>query len=127
MQVLENVNITKAQILAVFVSLTLFFFILNLIRKKSIKEEYSLLWISVSLIFIVFSVWREGLDFFARLVGVAYPPAALFLILLVSIFLILIEFSVIISKLSDRNKNLAQELGLLKHEVEKLKKEEQGY
>ena len=45
------------------------------------------------------------------------------MILLMAIFLILIEFSIIISKLADRNKSLAQEIGLLKQKLENI---EQG-
>jgi len=89
-----------------------------LIRSQRLKEEYSLLWIFFSLVFMVFSFWREGLDYVSEFLGVAYPPAALFMILLMAIFLILIEFSIIISKLADKNKSLAQEIGLLKHRLE---------
>ena len=116
-------NIHVTQYIAIAVSIGLFLFILYLVRKKKIREEYSLLWLFSSVVFIFFSIWREGLEVFARLVGIAYPPAALFLILLLAVFLILIEFSVNISKLTERNKTLAQELALLKHELEKLKAE----
>lgn len=95
--------------------------ILYLIKNKRIKEEYSLLWIFFSIVFVVFSLWREGLDYIANYIGIAYPPAALFLILLMAIFLILIEFSIIISKLSDKNKTLAQEIGLMKLEMKMMK------
>jgi hypothetical protein len=105
------------------VSISLFLYIFYLVRKKKIKEEYSLLWLSSSLVFIVFSIWRHGLEFFAKLMGIAYPPAALFLILLLAIFLILIEFSINISRLTEENKILAQELALLKDELGKLKPE----
>ena len=114
-------NIQVTQYIAIAASIGLFIYITYLVRKKRIKEEYSLLWIFFSVIFIFFSVWRNGLEFFARLIGIAYPPAALFIILLLAIFLILIEFSRIISRLTDRNTTLAQELGILKMEVEKLK------
>jgi hypothetical protein len=114
-------NIQTTQYIAIAVSISLFLYILYLVRKKKIKEEYSLLWLSSSAVFIVFSIWRDGLEYFARLIGIAYPPAALFLILMLAIFLILIEFSVNISRLSERNKILAQELALLKHELEELK------
>jgi hypothetical protein len=107
------------------VSICLFVFIFYLIRNKKIKEEYSLLWLFTSIIFIVFSFWRHGLEHFAKLVGIAYPPAALFLILLLAIFLILIEFSINISKLADKNKILAQELAILKEELHVLKTEKQ--
>ena len=114
-------NIQTTQYIAIAVSISLFLYILFLVRNKKIKEEYSLLWLFSSIVFIIFSIWREGLEFFAKLMGIAYPPAALFLILLLAIFLILIEFSINISKLSEKNKILAQELALLRNELEALK------
>jgi hypothetical protein len=119
-------NIQTTQYIAIAVSIGLFLYIFFLVRKKKIKEEYSLLWLSSSIVFIVFSIWRDGLEYFAKLMGIAYPPAALFLILLLAIFLILIEFSINISKLAEQNKILAQELALLKHELEVLKAEKQA-
>lgn len=123
MESIENVNINKMQIIAIAGSILLFFFILYLVRKKRIKEEYSLLWIFFSVIFIVLSFWRQGLDYIAMLIGVAYPPTAILLILLMAIFMILIQFSIIISKLSETNKTLCQEIGLLKLEIENIKKD----
>ena len=118
----------QLQIVAIIVSLSLFLLIMYLIRSQRLKEEYSLLWIFFSLVFIVFSFWRSGLDYLSDFLGVAYPPAALFMILLMAIFLILIEFSIIISKLSDKNKSLAQEIGLLRQKLEKIEQRnnEQG-
>jgi hypothetical protein len=111
-------TIQTTQVIAIVVSISLFLFILFLVRKKKIKEEYSLLWLSSSIVFIFFSIWRDGLEYFAKLIGIAYPPAALFLILLLAVFLILIEFSINISKLTEQNKILAQELALLRSELE---------
>ncbi|HSG67849.1 MAG TPA: DUF2304 domain-containing protein [Bacteroidales bacterium] len=115
-------NISQIQVVAVTVSLLLFLFIMYLIRSQRLKEEYSLLWIFFSVVFIVFSFWRSGLDYISQFLGVAYPPAALFMILLMAIFLILIEFSVIISRLSDKNKALAQEIGLLKFRMKNMER-----
>lgn len=120
-------HITQLQLIAIVVSLLFFSLIVFLIQRKRIKEEYSLMWLFVSLVFIVFSFWREGLDFLAQSMGVSYPPAALFLILLVAVFLILIEFSIIISKLSDRNKTLTQEIAILKQEVLQLQKDREPH
>jgi hypothetical protein len=119
-------NLQTTQIIAIVVSISLFLYILFLVRNKKIKEEYSLLWLFSSVVFIFFSIWRNGLEYFASLMGIAYPPAALFIILLLAVFLILIEFSVNISKLTDQNKSLAQEMALLRHELEKLEAEKQA-
>jgi len=120
-----GINVKTTQYIAIAVSISLFLYILFLVRNKKIKEEYSLLWLFSSFIFIVFSIWRDGLEYFAKLMGIAYPPAALFLILLLAVFLILIEFSINISKLSEKNKILAQEIALLRNELESLKSEKQ--
>ncbi len=117
---MNETNISHIQTIAIVVSVFFLLLILYLIKNKRIKEEYSLLWIFFSVIFILFSVWREGLDYIAGLIGIAYPPAALFMVLLMAIFLILIEFSIIISKLADKNKTLAQEIGILRQELKEI-------
>lgn len=112
----------RVQFIAVIGSIAIFLFILELIRKRRIREQYSLLWFFFGLLFIVLSLWEKGLTQIAHFIGIAYPPAALLLFLVIAIFLILIQFSVIISKLSDKNDKLIQEIALLKGEFEKRQK-----
>ncbi len=115
---LENINTDKVQYFAIAGSIMLLFFIVELIRRKKIKEEYSLLWLFISIGFVILSFWRDGIEQIAIFLGIAYAPTAFLLILVMAIFLILIQFSVIISKLSESNKILAQEVGLLKEKIE---------
>lgn len=116
-------EISQIQLVAIVVSISLFLFIMYLVRSQRLKEEYSLLWLFCSVVFIVLSFWRDGLDYISDFLGVAYPPAALFMVLLMAVFLILIEFSIIISKLSNKNKSLAQEIALLKQRLENIESE----
>lgn len=127
MESFSNVNIFKMQVIAIAGSVVLFLFILNLIRRKRIKEEYSLLWVFFGIVFIVLSLWRQGLDYIAMAIGVAYPPTAILLILLMAIFMILIQFSIIISRLSDANKTLCQEIGLMKLELARMKEKQKEH
>jgi hypothetical protein len=108
----------RIQIISVVASILIFAIVINLVRKRKLKTEYSLIWISVSLVFIVLSFWRKGIDWLASLFGIAYAPSVLFIILLVGIILLLIEFSIIISKQAEKIKVLAQELALFKQEIE---------
>jgi hypothetical protein len=108
----------KIQIISIIASLLIFGVVINLIRRRKLKTEYSLMWLSVSVVFIVFSFWRTGIDKLAYLFGIAYSPSVLFIILLIGIILLLIEFSIIISKQAERIKVLVQELALLKHVIE---------
>lgn len=114
---IENVNTDKIQIFAIVGSILLLLAIIELIRRKKIKEEYSLLWLFFSIGFTILSFWRDGIEEIAKFIGIAYAPTAFLLLLVMAIFLILIQFSVIISKLSENNKILAQEIGLLKEKI----------
>lgn len=110
----------RIQVFSVIGSLLLFIFILKLVKRKKLKEEYSLLWLGFGFIFIALSVFKPLLTLVADALGILYAPAALLLILVLSIFFILIQFSVVISKLAEGNKNLIQEVGILKAELKKL-------
>lgn len=110
----------RIQFFSITSSLFLFAFILRLVKRKRLKEEYSLLWLGFGLVFIALAFYKPLLDLVAGVLGIIYAPAALLLILITSIFFILIQFSVVISKLAEGNKNLIQEVGILKTELKKL-------
>ena len=115
-------NDNRIQIIAIAGSISLLIFILILIRQHRLKEEYSLLWLFFTVVFITFAIWRDGLQWVSDLVGIAYPPAALFLILIMTLFIIMIEFSLIISKQSFWIKSIGQDIGLMKQEISELRK-----
>lgn len=102
------------QIISIIGSLLFLIIIIELIRKKLLKEAYSIIWLIFGCIFLFFSCWRKALDYISLALGILYPPAMLFLLLIIAITLVLIQFSVVISKQNDQIKTLTQELALLK-------------
>ncbi|HSC67161.1 MAG TPA: DUF2304 domain-containing protein [Cellvibrio sp.] len=119
-QLIDFFVTNRIQFFSIIGSLFWFVFILKLVKRKRLKEEYSLLWLGFGFIFIALSVFRPLLEIVASAVGIIYAPAALLLILVLAVFFILIQFSVVISKLAEGNKNLIQEVGILKAELKKL-------
>jgi|CXWL01.1.fsa_nt_gi hypothetical protein len=111
----------RIQVFSVIGSISLVLIILSLIKRKNLKEEYSLLWLGFGCVFVLISIFKPLLQILASALGIIYAPSALLLMLIVSSFFILIQFSVVISKLSESNKNLIQEVGILKVELKKLK------
>jgi hypothetical protein len=67
-----------------------------------------------SLVILVLSLKRSWLEGISRVVGIAYPPSLLFLVGFFFILLILIHFSITVSKLYQMNKKMAQEIALMK-------------
>lgn len=113
---------SRTEIIAVIGSLGLLFLILELVRSRRLKEKYSLLWIFTALVLLVFSLSGGLLDKLGRLMGIYYSPSAFFLLAFLFLMLITVQFSVVLSKLSERNKALAQEVALLKLKVDELEK-----
>jgi len=71
-----------------------------------------------SVVLLVFSVWRGGLNTIAGWAGVTgYPPAVLFALGLLFVIVVLLHYSTVISKLSDQNTILAQRVALLEAEL----------
>jgi acid phosphatase family membrane protein YuiD len=99
-------------------SVLLVLVVLELIRKRRLKERYALLWLVTGLVLLVLSAWRGGLNTIAGWVGIeTYPPAVLFAVATLFILLVLLDYSTVISKLADQNTVLAQRLALLEEEI----------
>ena len=103
----------RVSVVAALVSLALLFVVLELIRRRKLRERYALLWLLTAVVMIVLSLWRNGLDTIAGLVGISYAPSALFAVAAVFIVVVLLHYSTVISRLSDENAILAQRLALL--------------
>jgi hypothetical protein len=105
-------------------SVLLVLIVLELIRKRRLKERYALLWLLTGIVLLVLSVWRDGLNTIAGWLGVTgYPPAVLFAVATLFILLVLLDYSTVISRLSDQNAILAQRLAILE---ERLKERERS-
>lgn len=123
---MDILGFSQIQFLSIVSSIFFLLIVFELIRKEKIKLQYSLLWIMMGVIFFVFSIWNKALELVSTLLGIAYQPTAFILILLMAIVMILIQYSIVISRLSEDNKNLVQELGMLKMELKELEKKVEG-
>ncbi|MDQ2984966.1 MAG: DUF2304 domain-containing protein [Actinomycetota bacterium] len=91
--------------------------IFELIRSRRLRERYALLWLLTSISMLVLALWRGALGKLADLMGIAYPPSALFVLGALFVLLVLLDYSTVISKLSEQNTALAQRLALLENRV----------
>ena len=107
----------RVSIIAAIATIIFLGVIFELIRSRRLQERYAMLWLLSGIIIFVLAVWRGALSKLADLVGIAYPPSALFVLLSFFILLLLLHSSTVISKLSDQNRILAQRLALFEHRL----------
>ena len=105
---------SRVTVFSICASAGLLLYILEMVRRRRLREEYSILWLAGSVVILVLSLKQDWLDRIARAAGIAYPPSFLFLVGILFILLILIHFSIAVSKLYQMNKKMAQEIALMK-------------
>jgi hypothetical protein len=110
----------RIQIVAIVATAFEFVVIFELVRRRRLMERYALLWLFSSAVMLGLSIWRGALEEISGLIGIAYAPSALFVIAFGFVLLMLLHFSLVISKLADENKLLAQRLGLLSQRLDEL-------
>ena len=107
----------RVTVLSIVVSAALLLYILEMVRRRRLREEYSILWLFGSVVILVLSLKQDWLISISHSVGIAYPPSFLFLVGILFVLLILIHFSIAISKLHQMNKKMAQEVAMLKNDL----------
>jgi hypothetical protein len=108
---------SRIQIVSIAAAAVVLFVIFELVRRRRLMERYALLWLASGIVLLGLAIWRDGLAKVASGLGVAYPPNALFLIAFGFVLVLLLHFSIAVSKLADQSKILAQKLALLEERV----------
>ncbi len=109
----------KLQILAIVGSAGLLLLILELVRQRRLLERYALLWLFSAVVLLALAVWRDFLETISDTVGIATPSNALFVIAFGFVLVLLLHFSIAVSRLADQSKVLAQRTALLEERLKR--------
>jgi hypothetical protein len=103
------------------VGVLLLLLVLELVRRRRLNEEYSLLWVACAAAVLAISLRRDILDRTARWLGVYYPPSLLLLVLLVVVFVGSLSISVVLSRHRRQIERLMEDTAILSAEVRELR------
>ena len=113
----------RIQIITIIASVAFLFLVFRMVVKGRLREEYSIIWLLFTGILVVFSFWEKGLLLVTNLFGIYLPANLVFTISIFIALVYLLHLSVVASKLQKQNKLLAQEMALMKNEMDKMKEE----
>jgi hypothetical protein len=102
----------------VFLAVIVCGLIFELVRRKRLMERYAILWLIAGFTVLVLALWQGLLTTLSHAVGIYYPPSALFAVTFLFVLVMLVHFSMTVSRLSDQNTILAQRLALLQERLE---------
>jgi hypothetical protein len=106
---------------AATVSAGLLILVLELVRRRKLTDEHSLIWVLCAGTLLGFSLWRDALHRAAALLGVHYPPAVLILALIFFAFVVSLYFSVVVSRQRRQIEQLIEDLALVEADIRQLR------
>ncbi|MBN1976917.1 MAG: DUF2304 domain-containing protein [Anaerolineae bacterium] len=111
----------RQQIFALAGSIGLLVFIVEMVRRRKLREEYSWLWILVGAAIFVLSAWFGLLEWLTRLIGAVVPASTFFVFGILFLVVITVHFTIKISTLTTQVKNLAQRLAIVDSYVQEMR------
>lgn len=105
--------------LLILVSCFFFWYILRKIRKSQLQIEYSIFWVGLSLVFVVFSVFPQSVTFLTNLCGMVAPVNFLFLAMIFILLIKVFTMSIRMGQMEEKLKNLTQQVAIQNNQMNK--------
>ncbi len=112
----------RNRIVALCVSIGMLFLIIELVRRRKLREEYSWLWLLTVSTILLLTIWFDLLKWITFLIGAILPSSTIFMLAFLFLIFISLHFSVVISRLTNRNIELSQRCAFLELDLNELKK-----
>jgi hypothetical protein len=110
--------VTRAQLIAAFVAVLLGLAVLELVRRRKLSEEFSLLWVVASLGAVLLAFWTGLLTAITRALGALYETSTIFFFGILFVLVVLVYYAVKLTALTQEVRRLAQEAALLRLQLE---------
>lgn len=101
-------------------------FILTVTRKKKLSYKYTLVWLFFGIVTLLCAIFPSIIKGFAKLVHIAEPTNALFLIYIFLIIVIIFYISIAFSKMNEKLTSLIQKNAILEYKISKNEKEKKS-
>ncbi len=110
------------KLLAVVLSVGIFLFVMELVRRERLTFKYAMGWLAASLLAVFFSVFHEFLFRISAFFGFELPSNFIFFALLCTFVLLGLLLTVFLCQQNSRNDRMAKKIGILEFELRELKK-----
>jgi hypothetical protein len=113
----------RQQIFALIICVVVFATAIDMVRRRTLREEYSVLWLATSIVMFALVIRYDWLEALTRFIGAGLPTTTLFIGSIIFLMLISVQFSIKISRLTNQIKNLVQDNALLRTELARIGKD----
>lgn len=112
----------KLRVILLVFSLLGLFIMTTLVKRYRLELKYALLWISISIMFVILALFPSIADFIADIMGIKASVNAIYFLGIISLLMISFSLTIALSRTSNRIKRLTQELGLIRQKMGDIEK-----
>ncbi len=105
---------------AILISIMIFLFVIELIRRQKMTFKYSTFWLSACIIVLFFAVNDECLGKISEMTGFQLLSNFIFFLLLVFFIVLSLLLTIYINEQNNRSETLAQSIGILECKLKQL-------
>ena len=110
------------QFLMILGAVILLLIIFVLLKKGKMTVKYSLLWLGLAVVLVIFAICPYVVYVLRDLLDVEMPVNLVFMLMFCFVLVVLISLSIAVSQLAEKCKRLNQENALLEKRVRELEK-----
>lgn len=110
------------QFLLILGAVILLLIIFVLLKKGNMTVKYSLLWLGLAVVLVIFAICPYVVYVLRDLLDVEMPVNLVFMLMFCFVLVVLISLSIAVSQLAEKCKRLTQENALLEKRVRELEK-----
>ena len=118
--------LSRTQVIVAFGALGLALFVLDLVRRRKLSEEYALLWVVATVTIAILGFCTPLLRGITHALGMMFESSTVFAAGLGFVVATLLYLSVKMSRLSQEHQVLTRELALLRQELERADRDQTG-
>lgn len=107
-----------SNIFFLILAILIFVMVLLLVRNQKMKEKYAAFWLVISAVIIVVALFPSLLTWLADITGVVVPVNLLFLLAIIMLIGVTMHLTLEVSKISDETRTLAEEVAILRSQME---------
>jgi hypothetical protein len=105
-------------ILGIMGSLVTLVLLFEMMRRQRLREKYAVFWAVIAVLTLVVALFPGLLEWIAKLAGVAVPSNLLFFVASMLLLVVSVQHSSELGRLEDRTRTLAEEVGLLRLQLD---------
>jgi hypothetical protein len=113
----------RQQFVAIAGAIAIMLIVFELVRRRKLREEYSWVWVATSITIVVLALNQNLLLTLTRWIGAASSASTLFFGAIIFLIGLAVQFSIRLSRLTLRQRTLAQRLALLEEELTDVRKQ----